>query len=107
MAQTLISMEMSAEEAKEQTQPAPADEPRYPWGLNIHLDDDAVGKLGIGDLKVGSEVTIVAKATVSSCSSYQTQGGEAETSCDLQITDMRINAGSGDARSMYPNSDLD
>lgn len=97
---TLINMQMSAEEAKEQAQPSAKDEPKYPWGLNIHLDDDALEKLDIGDLEVGKEVTIIAKATVSGCNSYQTQGGESESSCDLQITDMQVSGFGPDAASV-------
>lgn len=103
----LTNMQMSAEEAKEQTQPSEAEAPRYPWGLSIHLDDDAMEKLKLGALKVGDVVTIIAKATCESQSSHQTMGGDAEGSCDLQITDMAVSIGSGGKQSMYPNSDLD
>lgn len=87
---TLISMEMSQEEAQEQAKPADDDLPKYPWGLSLNLDEEAMQKLGIRDLKVGAEVTILARATCTSASSYQTQGGEAESNCGLQITDMEI-----------------
>lgn len=69
---TLINMKMDSEEAKEMTSPQQADAPKYPWGLQINLDDKAMEKLGLGKLSAGQEVTIVAKAVCSSCSSYQT-----------------------------------
>jgi hypothetical protein len=89
---SLINMEMSQEEAKEYTAPTPADAPKYPWGLCITLNDDSLDKLGVKTLPgVETEVTIVAKATVSRISENQTQGGESERSMDLQITDMQLN----------------
>lgn len=90
----MVNMKMSAEEAKEQCGPcSPDDQPRYPYGLAINLDDDALTKLGIGDsLEVGDEVTITAKATVTSKSGYQTMVGDAESSMGLQITDMDVAA---------------
>lgn len=88
---SLINMEMSKEEAKEETQPSPADAPKYPWGLCITLNDDSLEKLGVDSLpEVETEVTIVAKAQVSRTSAYQSNGGEAERSMELQITDMQL-----------------
>lgn len=88
---SLINMELSKEEAKEETQPSPADAPKYPWGLCITLNDDSLEKLGIEQLpETGAVVTIVAKAEVSRTSAYQTQGGENERSMDLQITEMQF-----------------
>jgi hypothetical protein len=59
--------------------------------LCITLNDDSLEKLGVKTLPtVETTVTIVAKATVSRISENQTQGGEAERSMDLQITDMQI-----------------
>lgn len=88
---TLISMQQSPEEAKEQTEPKASDAPKYPWGLCLTLNDDSLEKLGIDKLpEVGSVVTITARAEVSSIRDYQTQGGESEASMDLQITDMQV-----------------
>jgi hypothetical protein len=95
--ESLINMTMSAEEAKEETQPKAADAPKYPWGLCITLNDDSLEKLGLDKLPaVETEVMIIAKAVVSRFSEYQTQGGESERSLDLQITDMQITAGGSD-----------
>lgn len=102
---TLINMKMDAEEAKETTSPSVEDSPLYPWGLQIHLDDKAMEKLGLSDMKAGQEVSIIAKAICSSCSTYQTQGNEMESSCDLQITDMTVNAGSGITGTLYDKGD--
>jgi hypothetical protein len=99
---TLINMQMSAEEAKETMEPKAADAPKYPWGLCITLNDETLAKLGITDLpKVGTVITIVAKAEVSSIRDYQTQGGESEASMDLQITDMAVSADSAITDALY------
>jgi hypothetical protein len=88
---TLINMAMSAEEAKEYTEPSVSEAPEYPWGLCINLDDDQMEKLGLTGLPaVGAEIHIVAKATVTSTSSNARQDGESEASMSVQITDMAI-----------------
>lgn len=88
-----VDMTMSAEEAKEYTQPSETDAPKYPWGLKITLDDDALEKLGITSLPaVGSKMTISATCEVCSTSAYSDQAGEPETSMSLQITAMELGA---------------
>ena len=90
----MINMKMSKEEAKEQCSPSTDESPRYPYGLSLSLDDDALTKLGIGDdVNVGDEVTITAKAMVTSKSGYQTMVGDSENSLGLQITDMDVTSG--------------
>lgn len=87
----LINMQMSKEEAKEYSQPTELDAPQYPYGLCIDLNDDSLEKLGLTQLPtVGSEMMIQAKVVVTSVSSNQTQGGEAEARASLQITDMEL-----------------
>lgn len=110
----LVSMQLSAEEAKEYGMVEPAktedsDQPRYPYGLTISLDDDSLAKLGMtSPPAVGTVFTVTAKAVVTSASSYQTQWQGAEISSCLQITDMELASGGSqaDARSLYPNSSL-
>ena len=88
---TLIDMQMSAEETREQMNPTPADAPKYPWGLCLTLNDDSLEKLGVTALPaVDTEVTIVAKAVVSSTREYETQGDGSERTVELQITDMQL-----------------
>ena len=43
---TLISMEVSPEETKEEAAEQ-MEPPKYPWGLCIDLNDDVLSKLGI------------------------------------------------------------
>lgn len=88
---SLINMAMSAEEAKEYTQPSVSEAPEYPWGLCINLDDDQLAKLGLKGLPaVGAEIHIIAKGTVTSTSSNARQDGDSEASMSVQITDMAI-----------------
>jgi hypothetical protein len=103
---SMINMKMSREEAKEyNTIEANHDAPEYPYGLRIDLNDDSLEKLGITALpKVGTEMTMTCKVTVTSVSAYDRQGGEAEQSVCLQITDMELGAGktqSDAATSLY------
>jgi hypothetical protein len=89
---SLINMENTAQEAQAQVGPtSAADAPKYPWGLEINLNDDSLDKLGVKTLPaVGTEVTIVAKATVSSTSERATEESGACASMSLQITDLQI-----------------
>lgn len=104
----LVSMKMDKEEAKESTQPVESDAPKYPYGLELRLDDKALEKMGITKPpEVGASMTITAKVVVTSASSYQTQGGEAEASSCWQITDMEVAGNKNtDAKTLYPNSTL-
>lgn len=89
---TLISMENTPQQAQEQVGMTPAaDAPKYPWGLEICLNDESLDKLGVKALPaVGTEVTIVAKATVSSTSENATEGSGTRANMSLQITDMQV-----------------
>lgn len=87
----MINMKMSAEEAKEGYNSGMMDQPEYPYGLCISLDDGSLEKLGITALpKVGSEMQITARCVVTSVGSNQVQGGDLESRVSLQITDMSV-----------------
>lgn len=107
----LKDMSLTAEEAKEQDCCAPSssakDGPKYPWGLRIDLDDGSLGKLGLGLMPVGTEVTIMATARVVSVSSNEREGSEPETSMGLQIVAMDTGTPTADrmaasASRLYP-----
>jgi hypothetical protein len=93
-------MKLTAAEAKAETMLSEAsEEPQYPYGLTICLDDDILTKLGIDPAnlpKVGEVFYIEAKAEVCSTSQYQNQDG-ADTSLSLQITDMSLSTTDDDA----------
>lgn len=91
----LINMAMSPEEAEEDSPSTlatkGAEGPKYPYGLQLHLDDDALEKLGLTEMpKVGSTLMLTAKVAVTGCGSSERQGGDEESYCDLQITDLAV-----------------
>ncbi|QDL30765.1 capsid staple protein [Serratia liquefaciens] len=61
----------------------------YPWGLRFTLNNDTLEKLGIQLPKVGEVVTVGGMAKVLSVST-RTEGDKAESSVDLQFTDIGI-----------------
>jgi len=100
MATTLINMEMSAAEAKEESSPE-AEAPKYPWGLCISLDDESLKKLNIDKLpEIGAKMRVIAEVEVSAVRAYSSQGGESESSVDLQITDMVLTGAESSAASV-------
>lgn len=91
------NLALTKEEAKDQYGIEPSDDtlPKYPYGLSIYLDDDALKKLGITDLpKVGTSMPATITVTVTGTSQRATQssreGEQMRTCVDLQITDMDI-----------------
>lgn len=95
----LVNMMQSAEEAKENSACCVGDspdEPRYPYGLELSLDEEALAKLGItAPPAVGTTMMITAKVIVTRASSYQTQGNDPESSSAWQITDMECSSAQG------------
>ena len=105
----MVSMKMSAEEAKDYTScTMDSKGPEYPYGLCISLNEEALAKLGITELPpVGAAFMIHAHAKVESTSAHSDSAGEEERSMSLQITDLGLEMRSPDAaQSMYPNSNM-
>lgn len=93
---SLVNLKQTAAEVKEETSPVTAEQPAYPYGLCIDLNDDTMKKLGLTEApKPGTVLKIEALATVSRASSYQEMNGEADQSMGLQITDMALTPASG------------
>lgn len=89
----MVSMEMTAEERKEQGYDDKEEGEKYPYGLRISLDDGTLEKLGLTQPpKVGAEFTLTAKVKCTSTRSYQDEEGEPESSAELQITAMEFSA---------------
>lgn len=91
----LKSMKVDPEEQKEKyAENVAVAAPVYPYGLCLHLDDDAMKKLGLDALpKVGKPVMLVARATVQSIETreYERDGKtESRESMSLQITDLAV-----------------
>lgn len=91
----LVSMKFTPAEAKAEANEgtalaAPEDQPAYPCGLSIYLDDEVLAKLGMTVLPdVGAPLTLMARVEVRSKSQYENQKGT-DTSLSLQITDMAL-----------------
>lgn len=93
----MINMAYTPEEAKEECSSpcatADGEGPKYPYGLELSLDDAALKKLGITDLPdVGYVMNLKAVVIVTRVSSSQSQDNEAEKNCSMQITDMEVSA---------------
>lgn len=88
----LKNMKMSAAETKSMIEPMPSkDTPRYPYGLNIHLEGEAMEKLGLENLpKVGTQMMLMALVNVESVSERDSQDGGKKQSMSIQITDMAL-----------------
>lgn len=68
------------------------DQPAYPYGLEIRLDDEGLKKLGIKTPPaVGTRMDLCAMVTVVSARQEQVKDGT-DTSVSLQITDMDLAA---------------
>lgn len=70
----------------------------YPWGLRFTLNNDTLEKLGIPLPKVGEMLAVGGLAKVLSVST-RTEGDKAESSVDLQFTDLGVEAAPAQQRS--------
>lgn len=93
----LHSMKLTAKE-QEKTQPASvlAEQPRYPWGLGLHLDDETLDKLGIGLPELGKTLLLQARVKVTGAMAQETEGSGKSRQAQLQITDMGIDVDEGE-----------
>lgn len=108
----MASMELTPEESKAEGAETANYQPRYAIS-EMYLGDEALTALGLGDPpKVGSTVTIMARANVVSVSQRDDNRNDPdndgpESSMSLQITDMELKPGAADARSMFPKSKME
>lgn len=69
----------------------PCMDQKYPWGLEICLEEDSLKKLGIKELpELKDMVSINAVAEIISVSAHAGQNGEERRTLRLQITDMAL-----------------
>ena len=96
MADHLVSMKVTKKETKMLEAPISADNPRFPWGLEINLQDEELAKLGITTLPgVGTKGSLMANVTVTRASeSEDERDGKVKISrsLSLQITDLTLDA---------------
>jgi hypothetical protein len=81
------------------------EEPEYPWGLEVNLDDDSLGQLGLkaGDFKIGEGKTLEAKVRVDHISSDKNHKGKDRDSVRMQITDMDLGGSKEAKKSLFEN----
>lgn len=81
------------EEQRYPTMCAEGDDPRYPYGLRLHLDEAQVKALGLTELpKAGVSITLEAKGDVCSTGETQMQKEGTERSLDIQITALGLSS---------------
>lgn len=87
----MISLERTdAEIAEKKSEYAEGgDMPKYPWGLEIRLEDEELEKLKLGMMPVGTEVTFIAKAAVTAVRENETEDGK-DRCLTLQIRSMEF-----------------
>jgi len=88
----LTNMKMSKKEVKgDCCGEIASEQPRYPWGLGINLDEESITKLGITELPtVGDPKMIVAYVDVTETREEDSVGGKKRRNIRLQITDMSL-----------------
>lgn len=88
----MVNLALTPDQAKEEYD-INAEQPKYPYGTSLYIDEDIMAKLGMTELpKVGSQIKISAMATVTSVSQRQEANGETCQNVELQITDMELGA---------------
>ena len=91
----LIDMGRTTEEkisAIEESMPMPMQAADYPYGLQVHLDEKDLEKLGLnGDCEAGDTLEFMAKATVRNVSKHEFNGKHS-CSIDLQIEKMAVSS---------------
>ena len=100
--------EKKAEAQRYEPSDKPADQPDYPYGLKLRLDDATLKKLGIAEIpKPGVEMRIEGRACVVSARQSADEKG-ADRNVELQITHLLAEAPdevAGKAvKAMYPSS---
>ena len=88
----LKSMKVSKKDKKKiEREIMVADEPKYPWGLRIHLDEDSISKLDMDKLpSAGDKKMLIAIVEVSEVGEHDSMNGKKRRNLQLQITDMSL-----------------
>lgn len=94
MIMQLIDMAKSPEQVEEESkpyEPGPENVPKYPYGLCLYLDEEALARLGLdGDADVGDGLHFMAMAKVTSASATEKADGSTCRRVELQITHMAL-----------------
>lgn len=97
----LVNMARTKQEAKaeQDSWKEVENQPKYPYGLSLHLDDETIKKLGIAIPEGGATLRLDALAKVTSVSSHEEVDGDKRCNLQLQITDMAIVPENADTKS--------
>jgi len=96
---SMVDMKLSPKERKEAEEPS-IESPKYPWGLQLSLDEEQISKLKLDKaLGVGESVSLRAVATVSSVSSHESVESSkgASEHVSIQITALEVQVEKSDA----------
>lgn len=89
----LVDLKRTKQEREKHSKPEPYKGEDYPYGLTVHLDHDALEKLGIKNLpKAGGKVMLHAHAHVKSTEDRNEDGGKRRRSMSLELRKMAIEA---------------
>ena len=91
----MVSMKRTAADKKKdagEAAPMTSIAPDYPYGLCIHLDKDEMDKLKMKMPKPGDTMMLECQVKITACRTSAVEGADEENSCDMQITDMAIEA---------------
>ena len=95
----LTDMKLTKKQSKEMASPVPSMSEKYPWGLGINLDTEALNKLklDISKRKVGDPVKIVAQGEVVEIRHSEEYGRDDKNiRIQMQKIDLAFNSSSKD-----------
>jgi hypothetical protein len=66
-----------------------SDKPRYPWGLQLRLENEQLDVLGMGEMpKTGGMMMVSCTVKVTQCGEEEREGAEPARNVSLQIIEM-------------------
>lgn len=90
----LVSLKRTDKEQPATTDPCcgmPGENPDYPWGTRIYLEEPELALLGITELPdAGTKVDLTGLAMVIGTTSETVDGGKIKRRLELQITDLAL-----------------
>lgn len=100
---SMTNMALTKTERKTSTDMAvESEKPKYPFGLEVRLDDETLSKLGVEELpKVGMKLILEARVVVESVSEAERTNRKPQRHVGLQITDMSLSENPGDKQSRH------
>jgi len=90
----LVDMKCEEQKVEEKScEPCMVEKPKYPYGLELRLEEESLKKLGIKELPpIGKYVMITARAEVVATSAYESKQGGENRCLSLQIQELGVEA---------------